>query len=299
MPCFRFVYERDQVEIRLVKSLRKRCLRFFSSALLQNVRDKKLRPFDIDEEGLWFKTGYGFSVFSNLTNRILELDVNPFWEEKESVFIINNVKQGDVFVDVGANIGYFSMLAARQKAKKVLAIEPIPTTFDFLTKNIRHNNFGDIIKAFNVALGSEEGISKCVSSRGPKNHIEYEVDNIHAGLPVIEARVTTLDNLQKNEKQTERIDFIKVDIEGYEYEFLMGARVTISNFRPTILMEIVDSRLAKYNASSKQVFDFMTDLGYMYLFVNRDSVGKGSFPSQDIKKARNFIFYIPNRRPVY
>ena len=73
--------------MRCVDSLRKRATNFFFTRLIQNVKNKKIRPFRIDEQGLWFETKYGFSVYSNLKDRILELDVNATWEDMESTFI--------------------------------------------------------------------------------------------------------------------------------------------------------------------------------------------------------------------
>jgi len=285
--------------MRFMKSLNKKFTRFCLSALLQKVGDGKIRPFCIDKDGLWFNTEYGFSVFSDLVSRILELETNPVWESKESDFIVNNIKEADVFIDVGANIGYFSMLAAKQKVKKILAFEPVPKTFDMLTLNIRHNNFNDIIKAFNIALGSKEHVVKCISSLGPKNHIEYQKNNIHTGLSTIDIKISTLDRLLKDEKEVKSVDFIKIDVEGYEYEFLQGARETIGVFKPMILMEIEEHRLAKYNASAQQVFDFLSDLDYKYLFIGEDCVGKGNFPVDDLKKTRNFVFYTEKHNPLY
>jgi FkbM family methyltransferase len=266
--------------------------------LIQDVRNRKIRPFSVDEQGLWFNTKYGFSVFSNLKDRILELNVNATWENMESSFILDNLKEGDVFVDVGANIGYFSMLAARQKAGKVLAIEPAPKTYDILNMNIKHNMFANVIESFNIVLGSEKRTAKFIYSLGPKNHVEYEVDNIRTNLPTTNVNVITLDDLLKSRKEVNKIDFIKVDVEGYEYDFLLGAKKTIEAFKPIILMEIEEHRLAKYNATAEKIFNFMNYLGYKYLSVTEDSITKGTVREEDLKRGRNFIFYTGNHTPI-
>lgn len=285
--------------MRCVDSLRKRATNFFFTRLIQNVKNKKIRPFRIDEQGLWFETKYGFSVYSNLKDRILELDVNATWEDMESTFIVHNLKEGAVFVDVGANIGYFSMLAAQQKAGKVLAIEPIPKTYDMLNMNIEYNMFTDVIEPLNIALGSKEHTAKFICSLGPKNHMEYEVDNIHRDLPTINVNVTTLDNLLKYRKEISRIDFIKVDIEGAEYSFLLGARKTMKAFKPIIMMEIEEHRLAKYNVTAENIFNFMNDLGYKYLSVAEDSITEGNIYTEDLKRGRDFIFHTSNHNLIY
>jgi len=263
------------------------------------VRNHRIRPFSIDERGLWFETQYGFSVYSNLKDRILNLDTNPAWEEMESTFIINNLSQGDVFVDVGANIGYFSMLAAQQKASKVFAVEPIPKTYEMLNVNIEHNLFTGVIEPVNLALGSQEYTARFTCSLGPKNHMQYDVDNIHHDLPTIDVKVTTLDKLLADRKEIKRIDFVKVDIEGAEYSFLLGAERTMKAFKPIVMMEIEEHRLTKYNVTAENILTFMSDLGYKYLCVAEDSITEGNILPEELKRGRDFIFYTADHNLTY
>lgn len=283
----------------LSKSLHRKFSIYLLQKLIQRVIKGKIRPFCVDQQGLWFKTKYGFSVYSNLKDRILELDVNPAWEEMESAFTLNNLKEADIFIDVGANIGYFSMLVAQCKAAKVLAIEPAPKTYEILNMNIKHNMLDRVIEPFNVALGSHKSTVKFVSSLGPKSHIGYRVNNIHAHLPTIEVKLTTLDEMLKDRQDIKKVDFIKVDIEGAEYDFLLGASHTIEKFRPMILMEIQEQRLIKYGANSEKVFTYINDLSYKYLFVTDNSIDEGRNYKEDLNKARDFIFYTDAHKPVY
>ncbi|UCC22923.1 MAG: FkbM family methyltransferase [Planctomycetota bacterium] len=283
----------------LLKSLRKRVISLSLTILSRHVRNLTIRPVSIDEHGVWFKTKYGFSVYSNLKDRILKLDVNPEWEEMESSFILHNLKDGDVFIDVGANIGYFSMLAAGQKAALVLAIEPIPTTYEILDMNIKYNRLTEAIQPLNIALGSRSHTAKFTYALGPKNHAEYQVNNIHSNLPTIDVTVVTLDSLLRSRNKINKVDFIKVDIEGCEYDFLLGAKKSIETFKPMIMMEIEEPRLAKYNATAQEVFAFMDSLGYKYLSVGKDSIREGTTYTEDLKKGRNFIFYTNRHGPTY
>lgn len=283
----------------LFKSLQKRINALCFTRLIADVKQRKLRSFSVDEKGLWFETKYGFSVYSNLRDRILELDTNPAWEEMESSFVVNNVNEGDVFLDVGANIGYFSLLAARQKAATVLAIEPVPKTYEILKMNIKHNKLDNLVKAFNIALGSEDGIAKFTCSLGPKNHAEYQTDNIHSNLPTVSVTITTLDHFLESKKEIKSVDFIKVDIEGLEYDFLLGAQKAIRLFKPIILIEIEEHRLAKYNARAEKIFSFMDSLSYQYLSVRNDSIVKGTVYDQDLSRGRNFVFYTFGHDLIY
>ncbi len=285
----------------LRKSLRKRTNAFLFNTLLKKVVTNKIRPFSIDRQGIWFKTEYGFSVYSNMKDRILELDVNPVWEQIESSFIMANISKGDLFIDVGANIGYFSILAAHQCNAKVLAVEPIPKTYEMLNMNIKHNNLDELIEPVNIALGNEDGVLRFTASFGPKNHAEYEANNIHSNAPTITVPVITLDKLLQQKKSTiNKVDFIKVDVEGFEYRFLLGAAQTLKTFKPMILMEVEEQRLVKFCAKAENIFGFMNDIGYEdYLCMTDDSITRGTSWQQDLSKARNFAFYTSDRKPVY
>ena len=285
--------------MRLVKKWKKRWRRFLFEQLASAVRRGELRPFRVDLDGVWFETAHGFAVLCNFEDRILELDVHPVWEEMETTFVSSNIRPGDVFVDVGANIGYFSMLAAQNQPARVLAFEPVPGTFDLLTRNIRHNNLGEIIEPVNMALGSRDRTAKSVCALGPKNHIEYTLDDDDAGLATVEVRIGPLDGWLKEHASIERVDFIKVDIEGYEYEFLRGARETIRSFRPMVLMEVEEYRLAKFGVTAEEVFGFMKEAGYEYLRVGPEEIVPGTCPEKDLSMTRNFVFYTPQRPPEY
>lgn len=102
----------------LVRSLQKRIIEFCFARLIQDVRNHKRRPFYIDEEGVWFKTKYDFSVYSNLKDRILELDVNAVWEEMESSFILNNLKERRCFRRRRSEYRIFFYVGCSTKSKQ-------------------------------------------------------------------------------------------------------------------------------------------------------------------------------------
>ena len=91
------------------------------------------------------------------------------------------------------------------------------------------------------------------------------------------------------------MDFIKVDIEGYEYEFLKGARETISRFKPLMLMEVEQHRLAKFGVQASDVFRFLAEFG---LSIPVRPGGSRSCPAtsceEDLTKGRDFVFYTPD-----
>ncbi len=273
--------------------------RFLLEQLASTVQRGELRPFSIDPDGIWFETAHGFSVLCNVEDHILDLDVHPVWREMETTFISNNVRPGDVFLDIGAGIGYFSLLAAQNQPAKVVAFEPVPGTFDLLVRNIEHNKLGEIIEPVNIGLGSRDRTAKSICVLGPRNHIEYTLDDDDADLATVEVRIGSLDGWLKEHASLDKIDVIMVDIEGYEHEFLRGARQTILSFRPMVLMNIEDYQLAKFCVTAQDVFDFMKEAGYEYLCLGPDEIVPGTRPEADLSMTRNFVFYAPHRHPAY
>lgn len=273
-----------------IRRMREKMVKFFLNYVQNRISKGLLRPVKITTEGYWFETGLGFYVFSDLHNRILELEINPLWEKQETEFILKNIDRSTVFIDVGANIGYFS-LAVASKAKCVVAIEPIPKTFNFLKKNVEFNSLGAQVHLLNIALGNEEGYLEFTDSLGPKNHVLSESkDTTDDKVSRCTVKATTLDNVVE-ELQLPGIDFIKVDVEGFEYAFLQGAKATLQKFQPVLLMEIEEHRCANYGIDPAEIFSMLESLGYRYVVFTEEAVVKSTNLTNDLTKGRNFVFF--------
>lgn len=148
---------------------------------------------------------------------------------EELNFLSQLFTKDSVVVDAGANIGTHTVWFA-QKCTGVVAIEPQRIAFQTLCANIQLNNLLNVM-AYHAALGSHNGTIR-VPERD-QNHF-----NNFGGVPLAGVRegndtaLMTLDSLQFG-----RCDFIKADIEGMEYEFLLGAEQTIRKYRPILYME--------------------------------------------------------------
>jgi FkbM family methyltransferase len=136
-----------------------------------------------------------------------------------------------VIVDAGANIGLFSIYAAKMGAKRVYAFEPVAETFNQLKKNIAMNGLGKVIKPINRALGSRKGVS------------EISYDSCGDGAASLEfldkvgkRQAVQVDTIDKFMGKPARVDFIKMDVEGYEGNVLMGAAKTIKLYKPYLVM---------------------------------------------------------------
>lgn len=133
-----------------------------------------------------------------------------------------------IVVDAGANVGVFSLVAALYGCKKAYAFEPIESSCELLKENIRVNNMEDVIIPVNKALG-EKNFSTSMKYNGKGTvsaSLKYEGKNGNDQA----VDVISIDSFFKGR----RVDFIKIDTEGYEGEILLGAKETIKNHKPVL-----------------------------------------------------------------
>ncbi len=146
------------------------------------------------------------------------------FEPLQSKRFINSVKQGDVVLDIGANIGYYSILASKLVGKKgkVYAFEPDPQNIKLLYKNIKLNNCRNIT-VIEAALGSKKGKLDLIQDLSNPGESKLSKKNIANSVKV---KVLTLDQFVKTEK-IKKIDLIKIDVEGAEPDVLKGSIKTL------------------------------------------------------------------------
>ena len=181
------------------------------------------------------------------------------YEPYETQLILRQAKTGDVVVDVGANIGYYTVLLADKvgKSGKVYAFEPDKTNFEILKKNIEENNLENVV-AIQAAVGSKNGKSFLYKSKENFGDHKLKTPPILTKLksPPLEEReviqVIRLDSFIK-----EKVDLIKIDTQGWEPEVIEGAKKIISENKPVMFLEYSPAsyKLAKLNG--KKMMDFL------------------------------------------
>ena len=168
-------------------------------------------------------------------------------------FLLHLLREDDVFVDVGANIGSYTILASAEIGAKSISVEPAPSTFGFLTDNISLNNIGDLVEMHNIALADNNGLIKFTETQDTVNHVATDNDK-----DVIEVQVDTLDNIIKATNPC----LIKIDVEGYESEVLKGASETLKNpFLKALIVELNGSG-KRYGYDDKNVHKKLIDNGF-------------------------------------
>lgn len=182
------------------------------------------------------------------------------YEEYEIDLFRAAVKPGMVLLDVGANIGIYSLAAAQQTGDRarIFAFEPEPSAMAMLRDNILLNGYHSIVPV-DKALADNHGTLKLnVDVANFGKHSIVTADSIDRQ---IEIQAVTVDEFVEEHNLT-RVDLMKLDVEGAEGMVLAGAMDTIKRFGPVIFMEYTPDWLARAGTDTKQLFADFESLGY-------------------------------------
>lgn len=162
------------------------------------------------------------------------------YQKKQREESLKYVKNFGVALDVGAHIGMWSYdLCSR--FEEVIAFEPHPLHFELLNKNIKFINF----TSYNYALGEKDDDFVFVGTDNPGNTGSVGIQKTGIKVPI-----KTLDSLN-----LEQVDYIKIDIEGYEQLFLLGALKTIKRCKPVIVLENKTSSSKYYKMPCRKMLE--------------------------------------------
>lgn len=197
-----------------------------------------------------------------------DLFLHGHWEPYESQLMGRVLRRGMTFVDIGAHVGYYSLLAARVVGPTglVLSFEPSPDNFALLMENIGLNGLAGTIRAENVALGARRGAADLyLSTYNTGDHRLYSTlpdDNelFNAGAPRRSTRVPVipLDEYLSRQGISE-VGVVKMDVQGAEMGVLAGMRQTLSRHpQPILFTEFWPHGLLRSGTEPRAVLDFLT-----------------------------------------
>lgn len=199
----------------------------------------------------WVRLGDGISMYPIRSDK----------DDKATTFVLSHLTKGGTFLDVGANTGWFALRAAAKYRElgggNVHAFEPQHVMFELITRSIRENGLDDFVTLHEVALGKEETV------------VWMSTPQFNSGGSLVRFKQMTdtkqvpMRRLDSFEIAAERIDIVKVDIEGSEPLFMEGAVEFLKRHRPIIYSELHPKKLAWVSNSSREGYiDQMETLGY-------------------------------------
>lgn len=204
------------------------------------------------------------SVFKHM------IENSGLWEYHITRFISENLKAGETFIDVGANLGYYTILAAAIVGEqgRVISFEPLKVNSKYCRQNTIINSL-DNVSFFNYGLWDEavekditfptahHGNAQIIKDDGPE----------YASIGRETIRCVTLDGMiESGELDLSRLDMVKMDIEGAEPFALKGMQKTLKKFRPAMVFEMNRLAMMPFHLTTEVIWDFFQELNYE-LFV--------------------------------
>jgi FkbM family methyltransferase len=183
-----------------------------------------------------------------------------------TLLLFNEVREDDVIVALGANIGYYVLLFCGliKNNGKVIAIEPDNRSFPILKKNLDLNGYSSLVKVQNVGVGPQKTVAyfsqKCSFNL---SRICSSFDKIQAEEGVRKINLLTLDDILGDEA---KIDIITMDIEGYEFKVIDGMIKTLKNLQPRLL--IVELHPTNDFQSIDSFFEILEGFNYRIAWVS-------------------------------
>lgn len=233
----------------------------------------------------------GFTIFLNSSDEGEAKDIllKGIYDELETEVIKTYVKKGDYVLDIGAHIGYFCLLMAREvgESGRVYAFEPEPKNFKFLSKNIEINKYSNVVLE-NLALSSTSGKVKLFLDKNNLGNMSFSSLNIpqKSLSGYIEVKSMALDEYVN--KIGNKISFIKIDVQGAEGLVFSGAWQTLRRSKPVILIEFWPYGLKNNGTDPMGLLAMLHNLGYKFFVLDvKDQKLKSKNPIDIMNVSRN------------
>jgi FkbM family methyltransferase len=181
------------------------------------------------------------------------------WEE--SLFLVRYLNKSDLFLDIGANNGHYSLLASGICCSQTIAVEPIPTTVEQLKQNVDLNGLNNLVTILEIGLASTAGCLFFSKNNGTMNKIVSEYAD-----GCITVDVQTLDQLSVIP------NVIKIDVEGFEYDVFRGGGRILSNPELNVIICEINFTL-RVGVNSSDILNLLKSYGFdPYLYDGRELI---------------------------
>jgi len=208
-----------------------------------------------------------------------------------------SLKEGMTCLDIGGNIGYYVLLESTMIGEKgnVIVLEPSPENFEYLQKNIKLQERSNI-SAYNFAAGDTEGHLNFLIYENASNSGMIIPDGEKPRWPgeIIKVPVKRIDSFL-NELKVEKLDLVRMDVEGYEYHIFQGMQETLKRFMPLIQIEVHKSIMG--NEDTKKLLLGLQNLNYetkSYIPRDLDTPMIGTLKDVKYYTIKQIIFKLEN-----
>ncbi len=177
-------------------------------------------------------------------------------EFEDMCFCFHILRSKDLFLDIGANIGSYTIIAGKVVGAKVIGFEPIPETYRALLNQVALNTIESNVTAHNKGVSNKPGEIYFTSDLGAMNHAIAESDKDQDG--GVKVDTVALDDVIDIDRKT----VLKIDVEGFELNVLQGAKSVLSNGQILAIIIEINGNGQAFGVSDSQIHEFLTNFGY-------------------------------------
>jgi FkbM family methyltransferase len=215
--------------------------------------------------------GFGAKLELLTKSSLSEGIFNGGFEKGELRFVGRYLQKGDIFMDVGANVGLFSVIAGRRvgSSGQVWAVEPSPTTRRTLVRNIEVNNLSNVT-VVPCGLSDAGGILTLRESVCGLDAFNSFAEPLEKGVTQLtDVEVQTLDELASGQMK-KAPSLIKIDVEGWETKVIRGGQSLLKrDDAPDLMVEFSNATLNAAGSSCGELEQLLRELGYKLFLVNK------------------------------
>jgi FkbM family methyltransferase len=180
-------------------------------------------------------------------------------EFEDQSFVLHALRPSSGFIDIGANVGMYTILAGGVAGARFISAEPVPATYNSLRDNVRLNNLCDIGRIHNIGLGKEKGQLEFSDIEKSGGNRVLQTTSQDQG---VEIPVTTLDDFSKHISSPDDVLVFKIDVEGWEAAVLEGGSSVLSRSQPAALVVELNGWGSRYGFDDDKVHDDLVSWGY-------------------------------------
>ena len=205
-------------------------------------------------------------------------------------FVLHFLRGEDLFVDVGANCGSYTLLAAGACGCKTIAVEPVPQTYEHLLENLRLNELEDKVMAHPMGLGERGGRLRFSDNKGAMNQVLTDDETRTAS---VEVSVLSLDALLAGKVPT----LLKLDVEGYEFPVLSGAKQALASIQLKAIIMELNGTGKKYGHADEEIHQLL--LSYRFRPFKYDPLGRKLDPIKSFNRSKFNTLYIRSEASAF
>jgi FkbM family methyltransferase len=238
-----------------------------ASGLYRYFYSKFVKPKGVALLNIEGNKMYGTDTFVGAT-----LLMSGAYEKYETELFEKMAQDGMVVVDIGANIGYYTLIAAKLVGNKgvVYAFEPEPGNYELLCKNIAINGYNNVVP-IKKAVSNTSGKAKLYVDRAIGDVSSFAKRNVltHSkNVDCLEVETITLDDFFERTVGDDKIDLVKIDVEGAEGLVLSGAERVLRNNSLKILMEFIPDLFRNVGTDPVELLYKLQNYGFEIKLIN-------------------------------